>query len=255
MNKALLDVKNVSKHFLGLRAVDGVSLKVEKGEIVSIIGPNGAGKTTFFNLLTGQLAPTSGDIHLWGQNINRLPPHQRARLGMGRTFQIAKPLIALNALENVMIGSFMRHSTLSIAQELAMEVLKRVGLDHLAKRRAGDLTLSQRRRLEVARALALEPEIMLLDEVMAGLNQSEVGQAIELLQGLHADGLTFLIIEHNLKVVRAFSERVVVLDRGRWIGEGTAEEILTSPAVIQAYLGDRHMQAHVTQSRTEEVSA
>jgi len=142
---------------------------------------------------------------------------------------------------------------MSVATDKAMTVLERVGLAHLARRRAGDLTLSERRRLEVARAMALEPEIVLLDEVMAGLNQSEVGNAIELLQGLHADGLTFLIIEHNLKVVRAFSERVVVLDRGRWIGEGTADEILTSPAVIKAYLGEGHMGGQSKQ--TTEVNA
>ena len=240
MSEPLLVAAGVSKHFLGLRAVDEVSLTVTKGEIVSIIGPNGAGKTTFFNLLSGQLAPTTGDVRLRGDTINSLPPHARAQLGMGRTFQIAKPLIALNALENVMIGAFMRHKDLATARDKAMAVLEKVGLAHHASRRAGDLTLSERRRLEVARALALEPEIVLLDEVMAGLNQSEVGQAIELLQGLHATGLTFLIIEHNLKVVRAFSERVVVLDRGRMIAEGTAEQILSSPEVIKAYLGEGH---------------
>ncbi len=240
MSEPLLVAAGVSKHFLGLRAVDEVSLSVTKGEIVSIIGPNGAGKTTFFNLLTGQLAPTTGDVRLRGNTISSLPPHARAQLGMGRTFQIAKPLIALNALENVMIGAFMRHAALSTARDKAMAVLEKVGLVHHAARRAGDLTLSERRRLEVARALALEPEIVLLDEVMAGLNQSEVGQAIELLQSLHATGLTFLIIEHNLKVVRAFSERVVVLDRGRMIAEGTADQILSSPDVIKAYLGEGH---------------
>ena len=240
MTEDLLVASGASKHFLGLRAVDDVSLSVRKGEIVSIIGPNGAGKTTFFNLLTGQLAPTSGEVRLRGLQINRLSPHERAQLGMGRTFQIAKPLIALSALENVMIGAFMRNASLPVARDRAMAVLEKVGLARHARRRAGDLTLSERRRLEVARALALEPEIVLLDEVMAGLNQSEVGQAIELLQGLHATGLTFLIIEHNLKVVRAFSERVVVLDRGRLIAEGTADEILNSPEVVKAYLGDGH---------------
>ena len=240
MTEALLAVNAVSKQFLGLRAVDDVSLVVQRGEIVSIIGPNGAGKTTFFNLLTGQLKPTDGQVRLRGKLVNELAPHARAQLGMGRTFQIAKPLIALNALENVMIGAFMRHPRLSVARDKAMLVLEKVKMAHLARRRAGDLTLSERRRLEVARALALEPEIMLLDEVMAGLNQSEVAMEIELLQNLHAEGQTFLIIEHNLKVVRAFSKRVVVLDRGRLIAEGTAEEILSSPAVIKAYLGEAH---------------
>ena len=240
MSSALLSVREVSKQFLGLLAVDSISLSVRPREIVSIIGPNGAGKTTLFNLLTGQLAPSAGEVRLRGEQINALAPHVRAQLGMGRTFQIAKPLIALTALENVMIGAFMRHPALSLARDKAMAVLEKVGLAGVARRRAGDLTLSERRRLEVARALATEPEIMLLDEVMAGLNQSEVGQAIELLQGLHAEGLTFLIIEHNLKVVRAFSERVVVLDRGRLIAEGTADQILSSPAVIKAYLGEGH---------------
>ncbi len=240
MAEALLAVSGVSKQFLGLRAVDNVSLSVCQGEIVSIIGPNGAGKTTFFNLLTGQLAPTEGEVRLRGKRINELAPHARAQLGMGRTFQIAKPLIALSALENVMIGAFMRHAKLSIARDKAMAVLEEVKMAHLARRRAGDLTLSERRRLEVARALALEPEIVLLDEVMAGLNQSEVAQEIELLRMLHAAGQTFLIIEHNLKVVRAFSERVVVLDRGRLIAEGTAEQILSSPEVIKAYIGEAH---------------
>ena len=241
MNAELLAVSGVSKQFLGLRAVDNITLSVQRGEIVSIIGPNGAGKTTFFNLLSGQLAPTEGEVRLRGAQINRLAPHARAQLGMGRTFQIAKPLIALSALENVMIGAFMRHRALATARDKAMVVLEKVGLAQHARRRAGDLTLGERRRLEVARALALEPEILLLDEVMAGLNQSEVGQAIELLQALHASSkLTFLIIEHNLKVVRAFSERVVVLDRGRMIAEGTAEQILSSPEVIKAYLGEGH---------------
>jgi predicted ABC-type transport system involved in lysophospholipase L1 biosynthesis ATPase subunit len=155
MSQAMLQVKTASKHFLGLKAVDEVSLTVRPGEIVSIIGPNGAGKTTFFNLLTGQLAPTSGEVLFEGRPINHLPPHARARLGMGRTFQISKPLIALTALENVMIGAFLRDAPLSVARDKAMVVLEKVGLARLAMRRAGDLTLSERRRLEVARALAL----------------------------------------------------------------------------------------------------
>jgi branched-chain amino acid transport system ATP-binding protein len=236
----MLSVAGVSKQFGGLRAVDDVSFEVRQGEIVSIIGPNGAGKTTLFNLLTGQLAPTEGEVRFEGRPINALPPHARAALGMGRTFQIAKPLIALNALENVMIGAFLRDGSLNVARDKAMAVLERVGMAHLAARRAGDLTLSERRRLEVARALALQPQIVLLDEVMAGLNQSEVAQEIALLRTLHAQGLTFLIIEHNLKVVRAFSDRVIVLDRGSRIAEGTAEQILAAPAVIEAYLGAGH---------------
>ena len=233
----LLNVQSVTKQFLGLKAVDSISLSVSQGEIVSIIGPNGAGKTTFFNLLTGQLQPTFGEINFDGKAINNLGAHERARIGMGRTFQISKPLIALNVLENVMIGAFMREPTMERAKEKAISLLRKVGLLQLAPIKAGDLTLSQRRRLEVARALALDPKIMLLDEVMAGLNQSEVSQSIDLLNQLHSEGQTFLIIEHNLKVVRAFSQRVIVLDRGCLIAQGSASEILNSPEVITAYLG------------------
>ncbi len=232
-----------------------MSLQVRRGEIVSVIGPNGAGKTTLFNLLTGQLAPTSGEVRFLGQTVNRLPPHRRARMGMGRTFQIAKPLIALNALENVMIGAFLHDASLSTARDKAMAVLERVGMAHLAARKAGELTLSERRRLEVARALALEPKVVLLDEVMAGLNQAEVAREIELLRSLHAEGLTFLIIEHNLKVVRAFSDRVIVLDRGQLIAEGTADEILKSPNVIAAYLGEGHMGSEGEMAGTETKGA
>ena len=233
------EVHGVVKRFGGLTAVNDVSFNVRHGEIVSIIGPNGAGKTTLFNLLTGQLKPTSGDVRFNGNVINGLRPDERAKLGLGRTFQIAKPLPALTALENVMVGAFLRHPKLGAAETKAHEVLREVGLARRANVRASELTLSERRRLEVARALALEPVVILLDEVMAGLNQSEVAEAIDLFRRLNARGLTFLIIEHNLKVVRAFSERVIVIERGAKIAEGNADEILAMPQVITAYLGKR----------------
>ncbi len=235
----ILRADAVTKRFVGLVAVDAVSFGVRRGELVSIIGPNGAGKTTLFNMLTGQLKPSDGEVRFRGNSINRLKPYQRARLGMGRTFQISKPLAALNVLENVMVGAFLRHRSLGAARDHAMAVLEEIGLaDHL-RRRASELTLSERRRLEVARALALEPEIILLDEVMAGLNPSEIALAVELFQRLHARGLTLLVIEHNLKVVRALSQRVLVLDNGALIAEGSAEEILAAPQVVEAYLGRR----------------
>lgn len=234
-----ISARGVSKRFAGLLAVDGVSFDVRRGEIVSIIGPNGAGKTTLFNLLTGQLAPSAGEVVFNGQVINSLRPDQRARLGLGRTFQIAKPLIALTALENVMVGAFLHHRSLRAAEAKAFAVLEEVGLAPRSHLRAGELTLSERRRLEVARALALDPQIILLDEVMAGLNQSEVGESIALFRRLNQGGLTFLIIEHNLNVIRAFSERVIVLDYGAKIAEGNADDILSMPAVIEAYLGRR----------------
>jgi branched-chain amino acid transport system ATP-binding protein len=239
MSSPFLSVQSVGKQFQGLRAVDGVSFDVDRGEIVSIIGPNGAGKTTLFNLLTGQLAPTSGEIRLNGLVLNRLRPDKRAKLGLGRTFQIAKPLIGLTALENAMVGAFLHHPKLREAEQLARAKLDEVGLRDRAHVRAGELTLSERRRLEVARALALEPHIVLLDEVMAGLNPSEVAELISLVRRLNESGLTLLIIEHNLKVVRAFSKRVIVLDHGAKIAEGDAETILGTPEVIEAYLGKR----------------
>jgi branched-chain amino acid transport system ATP-binding protein len=239
MSQAILEVREVTKRFAGLVAVDQVSFSIPRGGLVSIIGPNGAGKTTLFNMLTGQLRPNAGEVRLDGQIINHLAPHQRARLGMGRTFQIAKPLIALNALENVMMGAFLHRRTTRAAQDHARAVLGEIGLADRADRRASELTLSERRRLEVARALALDPQILLLDEVMAGLNASEIVQAIDLVKRLHARGLTILVIEHNLNVVRSISEKVIVLDHGALIAEGSAEDILSSPAVIEAYLGRR----------------
>jgi branched-chain amino acid transport system ATP-binding protein len=239
MSTAFLSVRGVGKHFQGLHAVEDVSFDVGRGEIVSIIGPNGAGKTTLFNLLTGQLAPTSGEIRFRDLVLNRLRPDKRAKLGLGRTFQIAKPLAALTALENAMVGAFLHHRSLHDAEAHAWAKLDQVGLRARAQVRAGELTLSERRRLEVARALALEPQIILLDEVMAGLNPSEVAEMIGLVGRLNEAGLTILIIEHNLKVVRAFSRRVIVLDHGAKIAEGDAQTILSMPQVIEAYLGKR----------------
>jgi len=239
MSEPFLRVSGVVKRFGGLTAVNDVSFDLARGEIVSIIGPNGAGKTTLFNLLTGQLKPTTGEVRLDGTVLNALPPDRRARMGLGRTFQIAKPLLTLTALENAMVGSFMHHRRLADAEDKAHRMLREVGLDARADVRASQLTLSERRRLEVARALALEPSLILLDEVMAGLNQTEVQDLIDLVRRLNGGGLTFLIIEHNLKVVRAFSRRVIVIDRGAKIAEGDAEQILTTPEVVTAYLGRR----------------
>ncbi|GHF67256.1 ABC transporter ATP-binding protein [Seohaeicola zhoushanensis] len=233
----LLDVTGVSKRFGGLKAVDGVSLKVGAGEIVSIIGPNGAGKTTFFNLLTGQLRPTEGQIRFKGQDITRLRPHHRARLGFGRTFQISQTMTSLSVLENAMIGGFLKLRGNHAAAVRAMAALDSVGLEAKADRKSSELTLGERRRLEVARAIAMEPDIILLDEVMAGLNETEITEILDLVHRLNEAGKTFLVIEHNLKVVRAFSRRVVVLDRGAMLAEGNAEEVLSNRAVIEAYLG------------------
>jgi branched-chain amino acid transport system ATP-binding protein len=237
MTGPLLSIDAVSKRFGGLVAVDNVTFDVAQGELVSIIGPNGAGKTTLFNLLTGQLAPTAGRVRFEGADISRLPPQVRARLGFGRTFQVSQTLTSLSVLENAMIGAFLHHPRLVDAASHAAAVLEMVGLGSRAKVKAGALTLSERRRLEVARALAMEPRLVLLDEVMAGLNPTEVREVVELVQNLNAQGFTFLVIEHNLKVVRTFSRRVIVLHRGAKLAEGTAEDVLANPAVVEAYVG------------------
>ena len=239
MSQSLLRISDVSKQFGGLKAVDSVSFDVTSGEIISIIGPNGAGKTTLFNLLTGQLAPSSGSLLYQGRDIGRLKPHERARLGFGRTFQISQTLTSMTVLENAMIGALMRQTSIANSAARAMQTLEMVGLEAFANRRSSELSLGGRRRLEVARALAMDPSLVLLDEVMAGLNQTEVQEVLDLVTRLNAAGTTFLVIEHNLKVVRAFSRRVIVLNRGKLLAEGSADEVLGNEAVIEAYVGKR----------------
>jgi branched-chain amino acid transport system ATP-binding protein len=239
MTAQMLEVKNVSKRFGGLLALDAINFDLAAGELVCLIGPNGAGKTTLFNVLSGQLAPTGGTVTFEGTDVSRETPSARARRGFGRTFQISQTLTSLSVIENAMIGAFLKRGHLGQAAEKASQTLALVGLSGKEGQLAGKLTLGERRRLEVARALALEPKIVLLDEVMAGLNHTEINVLLELVQRLHADGYTFIVIEHNLKVVRQLSPRTIVLNQGRMLAEGSAEDVLNSPAVIEAYIGKR----------------
>jgi branched-chain amino acid transport system ATP-binding protein len=233
----VLEAHNVTKRFGGLVAVSQAALKVAEGSIVALIGPNGAGKTTLFAAMTGFHKPDSGSVTFDGADITSLQPHEIARRGLVRTFQIVQPFGALSVRENIAVGAHLREPDRQTALARAGEIATRLGMGNMLDQPAATLTGAGRKRLEVARALATSPKLILLDEVMAGLNPTEVREIVELVQKLNGQGYTFLVIEHNLKVVRTFARRVIVLDRGRMLAEGTAEDVLTNPKVIEAYVG------------------
>ena len=234
---ALLEVRGLTKRFGGLTAVAGVGFEVAAGELVGIIGPNGAGKTTLFHLITGFHAPTAGEVRFEGRTITGLRPHAVCRLGIARTFQIVQPFPGLSVLANAMVGAFNRLRDPAAARLVAEEALAFVGLESRAGDEARTLTLSDRKRLEVARALATRPRVLLLDEVMAGLTPTEVSAMIELCRRLRATGLTVLVIEHVLRAIMALSDRVVVLDHGERIAEGPPAVVSRDARVVAAYLG------------------
>lgn len=232
-----LAVRSLSKDFGGVHAVDGVDFDAEEGSVLGLIGPNGAGKTTLFNLVSGYLSPTRGTISLFGKEVTGLRPFALARLGVSRTFQVVRPFPRLSVLENVMVGAFLHHKAAAEAERHALAVLTRLGLARQAEMPASALTLAARKRLEIAKALAVQPRLLLLDEVVAGLNPSEVTATIELIRGIRQSGVTIVIVEHILKVILGLCDRVLVLDHGRKIAEGTAPEVAANPEVISAYLG------------------
>ncbi|MFA5027375.1 MAG: ABC transporter ATP-binding protein [Candidatus Methylomirabilota bacterium] len=235
---ALLSVDRLTKAFGGLVAVSEVSFEIGQGEILGLIGPNGAGKTTIFNLLSGLLPPTRGAILLEGQDITGIPTFRRSRMGIGRTFQIVRPFDGMSVLENVMAPILARERHPGVARRQALEALERVGLTAEADLDPKELTLARRKRLELARALATRPKLLLLDEVLAGLNPVEVQEALPLIPRLRDEGVTIFIIEHIMAALMSVSDRVLVMDQGALIAAGTPAEVTANPRVIEAYLGE-----------------
>ena len=234
----LLEVQGVSKRFGGLTAVREVDFTMAEGELVGLIGPNGAGKTTLFSLLSGFLHPDEGRIRFADIDLDGLTPERRCRLGLTRTFQLVKPFANMTVEENVMVGAFVRVGTPRAARAEASRILALTGLASLARSRAGTLPVEQRKRLEVARALATRPRLLLLDEVFAGLNPTEINGMVAFLETLHAERMTLLVIEHVMAVIMRVSERIVVLHHGEKIAEGAPAEVVRNRRVVDAYLGE-----------------
>jgi len=236
MAEALV-IRNLSKRFGGLRAVQDVSFSVNEAETLALIGPNGAGKTTSFNLITGYHRPDAGSVCAFGRELVGLRPHDICAHGLARTFQVARPFGKMTVLANVMTGAFLRNKNAEIARARAGEAIDFVGLSAKAHAPARDLTTIDQRRLEMARALATEPRLLLLDEVMAGLNPAEIDQAVALIRQLARRGLTIVIVEHVMRAIMAVARHIVVLDHGQKIAEGQPKEVVANPEVIRAYLG------------------
>ena len=236
----LLEARGIIKSFGGFRAVDGADLDVAEGEIIGLIGPNGAGKSTFFNCLAGDIPPTAGTIRFLGRDVTHASAEAHAVLGMARTFQMPVTFEDMTVADNVMVGAFLRHGHRAAARKVADEVLGFTGLDRLADSPARSLGTPGRKRLEIARALATEPKLLLLDEALAGLTPAEVRLAIELVRRVQARGITIVIVEHIMEVILSLAERAVVFHQGKVIAQGAPRAVVDDPAVVAAYLG-HHM--------------
>jgi branched-chain amino acid transport system ATP-binding protein len=235
---ALLTVNNITKRFGGLTAVRDLSLSVEPGEILGVIGPNGAGKTTAFNMISGYYKPTEGRVIFDGGDITGLRPDQICKLGIARTFQIVKPFAHLSVLDNVMVGAYNRTNRDEVARAKALEIIDFLGMYKIRNHLAGSLSVAGRKRLEIAKALATEPKMILLDEAMAGLRPTETDEIIELVRQVNQQNVAMLLVEHVMKVIMSLADRVVVIHHGEKIAEGKPEEVVQDSAVIDAYLGE-----------------
>jgi branched-chain amino acid transport system ATP-binding protein len=233
----LLSVEGVSRRFGGLLAVNAASLSADAGRITALIGPNGAGKTTLFSLISGFLKPSAGKVRYAGDDITGEPPHRLARRGIARTFQIVQPFAGLSVRDNILVGAYLRHPARAAALELAEQVGRDVGLGDMLDRPAHALTVAGRKRLELARALATGPKLLLLDEVLAGLNPSEIRDVVPVIRALSASGIALLMIEHVMQAVMSLAEHVFVLAEGRIIAQGSPAQVVADPVVVEAYLG------------------
>lgn len=237
----ILEINNLVKDFGGLRAVDDLSLSIEEGEILGMIGPNGAGKSTAFNCIAGVYAPTEGNVYFAGKKINGVKPWNLCKKGLARTFQIVKPFRTKSVLYNVMVGSFVTTDKTVVAEEKALNVLKILSFENKKDERAGNLTIAELKRLEIARALATEPKLLLFDEVMAGLRPAEVDEMVQIIKKLRDKGITIFVIEHIMRAIMALSDRIVVIHFGKKIAEGPPQEVASDENVIKAYLGDEYV--------------
>jgi branched-chain amino acid transport system ATP-binding protein len=236
----ILEVNNLTKDFGGLRAVDTLDLSIGQGQILGLIGPNGAGKSTVFNCIASVYPPSEGEIFFNGRKVNNMKPWNLCKQGLARTFQIVKPFSSKTVLYNVMVGSYIMTDKRSVAEAKAMEVLEALNLYDKKDMKAGNLTIADRKRLEIARALATEPKLLLLDEVMAGLRPTEVDEMVKIIRRLRNNGITIFVIEHIMRAIMALSDWVVVIQFGQKISEGTPSEVASDEKVIKAYLGEEY---------------